>query len=155
MTPPSITDTGRARFARLVDYAAAKNVKIAFENQRMLANLAWAMEAFPGDPVGFCWDCGHEFCFTPGRHYMPLFGNRLLCTHIHDNTGVFNEDSHFLPYDGTGNFDAVADALRQSGYTGSLMLEMVNRERYSELDPHAFLEQAYSAADRLRTAIDG
>lgn len=154
MTPPSITDLGRDRFARLVDYAHSKNVKIAFENQRMLANLAWAMEAFPTDPVGFCWDCGHEQCFTPGRRYMPLFGNRLICTHLHDNTCVFNEDSHFLPYDGQGDFDYVADALRQSGYTGSLMLEMVNKERYSAMDPHAFLELAYASVDRLRQAVD-
>ncbi|MBQ7313006.1 MAG: hypothetical protein IJW81_05435, partial [Clostridia bacterium] len=42
MNPPSITDIGRERFARLVDYAAEKNIIVAFENQRKLANIAWA-----------------------------------------------------------------------------------------------------------------
>ena len=155
MKPPSITDTGRERFARLMEYAEQKNVKIAFENQRMLANIAWAFETFLQDSVGFCWDCGHEFCFTPGRHYMPLFGSRLICTHIHDNTTVFNEDSHLIPFDGAGDFAYVAETLRTSGYSGSLMLEIGNRERYGTMDPLAFLEKAAAAAGKLRQMTDG
>lgn len=153
--PPSITDIGRERFARLVEYADAKNVKIAFENQRKLANIAWAFEAFPGDSVGFCWDCGHEFCFTPGRHYMPLFGDRLICTHIHDNTALYNEDSHFLPFDGACDFDYVAQAIRESGYTGSLMLEVGNKTRYGEMDPREFISKGYERITKLRAMVDG
>ena len=153
--PPSITDIGRERFTRLVDYAAEKNIVIAFENQRKLANIAWAFEAFTTDTVKFCWDCGHEFCFTPGRHYMPLFGDRLICTHIHDNTAVFNDDSHFLPFDGACDFGYVADTLRNSNYTGSLMLEVGNPSRYGELSPQEFLKKAWDAAVRLCTMVDG
>lgn len=155
MNPPSITDAGRARFAALIEYAVQKNVKIAFENQRMLANIAWAFEAFRDESVGFCWDCGHEFCFTPGRHYMPLFGDRLICTHIHDNTAVFNEDSHFLPFDGACDFGYVADAIRESGYTGSLMLEVGNKTRYGGMDPREFLADAAERVKKLRTMTDG
>lgn len=43
---PTVTDLGRARFAKLVEYAQQKNVRIAFENQRKLANIAWAFETF-------------------------------------------------------------------------------------------------------------
>ena len=69
---PTVTDLGRARFAKLVEYAQQKHVRIAFENQRKLANIAWAFETFStADGVDFCWDCGHESCFTPGRQYMP------------------------------------------------------------------------------------
>lgn len=155
LTPPSITDIGRVRFAGLVEYAAQKNVKIAFENQRMLANIAWAFETFKTDTVGFCWDCGHEFCFTPGRHYMPLFGDRLICTHIHDNTARFNEDKHFLPFDGACDFDYVAKTIRESGYTGSLMLEAGNQRHYAALTPQEFLEKAAAAAKKLRVMVDG
>jgi len=153
--PPSITDIGRERFTRLVEYGREKNVKIAFENQRKLANIAWAFEAFPDESVGFCWDCGHELCFTPGRHYMPLFGDRLICTHIHDNTCIYNDDSHFLPFDGAGDFDYVARAIRESGYTGSLMLEVGNKTRYGEMSPQDFIEEAYRRIVKLRAMTDG
>lgn len=154
-TPPPTTDIGRERFGRLIEHAAKRNVKIAFENQRMLANIAWAFEAFQGDMVGFCWDCGHEFCFTPGRKYMPLFGNRLICTHIHDNNAVFNSDDHLLPFDGKCDFEYIASAIRESGYTGSLMLEMVNKTYYADMSPRDFLEKAAFTVKKLRHMVDG
>jgi len=154
MTPPTITDIGRARWERIVNYAVQKNVKIAFENQRMLANLAWAMETFPEQ--GFCWDCGHEACFTGGREYMPLFGKRLVCTHIHDNSGEFNADNHQLPFDGAIDYEKFARHIQASGYTGSLMLEVVAKPVFYPNDtPDTYLQKAAMVAKRLRTMVDG
>ena len=149
---PSITDIGRERFARLVDYAAEKNVKIAFENQRKLANIAWAFEAFPDESVGFCWDCGHEACFTGGRQYMPLFGERLICTHIHDNDGLFNHDQHRLPFDGGGvNYDRFAKYIRESSFTGALMLEVEgDNDFYADITCEEFLRRAAEKIKKLR-----
>ena len=152
---PAITDVGRDRFSRLVKYAATKNVKIAFENQRKLANLAWAFETFDESIVGFCWDCGHESCFTPGRKYMPLFANRLACVHIHDNFGVYNEDSHLLPFDGKIDFEQVAAQLRSASFDGALMLEAVteNSNVYNGIDPLQYLEHAATAAHKLAEMV--
>ena len=152
---PSVTDVGRARYARLVEYAASKNVKIAFENQRKLANLAWAMETFDDSVVGFCWDCGHESCFTPGRKHMPLFANRLVCVHIHDNFGVYDEDSHLLPFDGKIDFGQVASQLRSAPFDGTLMLEAVteNSNVYNGIDPLQYLEHAATAAKKLSEMV--
>lgn len=154
---PPPTDMGRGRFAELVSYAAGKGVKIAFENQRKLGNLAWAFEEFSAeDGVGFCWDCGHEACFTGGREYMPLFGHRLICTHIHDNTKEYNVDLHRLPFDGCIDFDRVAHHLRSSGYRGPLILEVKDhQEFYAHLSDEAFLTRAAEAIQRLRSMVDG
>ena len=156
-TPPPPTDIGRGRYIRLVDYAIGKGIRIAFENQRKLHNISWAFEEFQNtDTVGFCWDCGHESCFTPGRRYMPLFGDRLICTHIHDNSGVYNADEHLLPFDGTMDFAYVAETIKNSGYTGSLMLEIKgNSDFYADLSVEAFLERAAASIKRLRSMIDG
>lgn len=154
---PPITDIGRSRFENLVDYAIRKNVKVAFENQRKLANLAWALETFEDtDMVGFCWDCGHESCFTPGREYMPLFGKRLICTHIHDNEGEYNKDSHLIPFDGNINFERFAEHIRNSGYQGPLTLEVIakNNNRYDDITPDEYLEKAAIAIKRLVNMVD-
>lgn len=155
MKPPSITDIGRGRFARLVEHAQKKNVKIAFENQRKLANLAWALETFSEEEnVGFCWDCGHEACFTPGREYMPLFGDRLICTHIHDNEGVFDKDDHWIPFDGKLDYHRFAGHIQKSGYKGSLMLELAyNRPEYTGMPIETYLDRAASAAKRLAEMV--
>ncbi len=156
-TPPPPTDIGRGRFIRLVNHAIGKGVKIAFENQRKLHNISWVFEEFKDtDTVGFCWDCGHESCFTPGRRYMPLFGDRLICTHIHDNSGVYNADEHLLPFDGQIDFGYVAETIKESGYEGSLMLEIKGNSRfYADLSVEVFLEKAAASVKRLRAMIDG
>ena len=156
LNPPSITDLGRARFTCLVDYAARKGIKIAFENQRWLGNLCWVMEFLDPNTVGFCWDCGHEACFTPGKQFMPLFGDRLICTHIHDNSCEFNADDHWLPFDGGVDFDRVTRQIRESGYKGSLMLEVIGfRPRYRDMNVDVYLERAAEAAKKLVAMTDG
>lgn len=154
---PPPTDIGRGRFIDLVDYAAGKGIKIAFENQRKLGNIAWAFEEFQdAEYVGFCWDCGHEACFTPGREYMPLFGERLICTHIHDNEKIYNRDSHLLPFDGKIDFAHVAEQIRRGGFTGALMLEVNgNSDFYRDVSCEDYLARAAAAAKRLRTMVDG
>lgn len=154
---PPPTDCGRARFIRLVDHAVGKGINVAFENQRKLANIAWAFEEFCDVPsVGFCWDCGHESCFTPGRRYMPLFGHRLLCTHIHDNAGVLNADQHLLPFDGCLDFGYVAAALRASDPAVPLVLEIKRKaELYEGLSDEDYLLRAAAAIGRLRDMVEG
>lgn len=155
---PPVTDIGRRRFTELVEYAATKDVIVAFENQRKLANLAWSMETFgPETNVGFCWDCGHESCFTPGREYMPIFGKRLLCTHIHDNHGIYDGDDHMLPFDACMDFERVARQIRESGYEGTLMLEVGPgaHELYQDMSWEAFYERAADAVKKLREMVDG
>ena len=153
--PPPPTDIGRGRFIDLVNYAAGKNVSIAFENTRMLGNLAWVLEEFgEASNAGFCWDTGHEACFTPGREYMPIFGKRLICTHIHDNDLEY--DCHYLPFDGKIDFERVARQIRESGYQGALMLEVVgNRPIYNDVPPEEFMERAGKVIKRLRNMVDG
>ena len=86
---PPPTDVGRGRFINLVDYALKKGVSLAFENTRKIFNLAWVFEEFKdADNVGFCYDSGHESCYTPGKEFLPIFGEHLICTHIHDNDGI-------------------------------------------------------------------
>ena len=154
---PSITDIGRYRFKRLVEYAAECGVKIAFENQRKLANIAWAFEEFENyENVGFCWDVGHEGCFAGGREYMPLFGKRLICTHIHDNDLKPNHDLHMIPFDGRIDFYKAAKQIKANGFAGTLMLELMidNSDYYVNPSPRAYIERAAFAAKRLRDMID-
>lgn len=155
--PPSISDIGRKRYTELVEYAAKKNVTIAFENLRKLANVAWAFEAFADAPnVGFCWDCGHENCYTKDVEFMPLFGKKLISTHIHDNRGIKDGDDHMLPFDGTINYNRFAELMRNSEYNGTLMLEVFRtQEFYDGVAPEDFIVKAVDTVKKLRAMVDG
>jgi sugar phosphate isomerase/epimerase len=157
-TPPPITDIGRARYETLVDYAMKKNVKIAFENLRKTANLAWAMETFNNDMIGFCWDCGHEACYQNGREFMPWYGERLICTHIHDNNGEKDADYHWLPFDGVVNFERFAKHIQNSGYQGPLTLEVTKFApftSYQEMTDEEYLIKCAEVIKKIAKMVDG
>lgn len=155
---PSVSDLGRRRYHTLVEYAAKRGVKLAFENLRKLYNVAFAMEEFRDcSHVGFCWDSGHEVCYTPHIEFMTLYGDRLLCTHIHDNRGIPTLDDHQIPFDGVADFHRLAHHIRVSGYTGPITMELAQEKTpaYAALTPIEFMERAAVAARRLVTLIDG
>ena len=153
MTPPMISDIGNLRFRKLVETARDCNVTLAFENQRKLANLSLMFEYY--DDARFCWDVGHEACFTPGREYMPLFGDKLVALHIHDNTCEFNKDYHMLPFDGKIDFDRAARHIAKSGFDGTVMLEVGRwgSSFYDNMSAEEYFARAGEAAGRLRDKI--
>ncbi len=157
-TPPCVNDLGRSRWDRLVEHAGNIGVTVAFENQRKLANLAFVFELYDDIPhVKFCWDNGHEACFTHSMEYMPLFGKKTVALHIHDNMKEYNKDIHLLPFDGAIDFNRAAEHIRNSGFEGTVMLEALpkNSTVYADYTPEQYYERAYNAAARLRALIDG
>ena len=153
---PCVNDLGHSRFDRLIDHAVKNNVTVAFENQRKLANLAFFMELYQDvRNAGFCWDTGHEACFAGGREYMPLFGNKLVCTHIHDNFSQPGGDLHLIPFDGNLDFERRAKHLRDHRYTGTLTLEIAPHASnfYQGVSAEDYYQKAYAAALRLRAFL--
>ena len=157
LTPPPTTDVGRRRYEKLIEYATKKNVRLAFENVRKLAHLAWIFEHFAdNDTVRMCWDCGHETCYTPHVDFMTMFGNKVSCLHLHDNYGVPNQDSHLLPFDGVTDFEKVAKKIKTSGFEGTLMLEVLKPgcQEYKGLTQEEYIRKAATAAKRLAKLVD-
>lgn len=151
--PPMIGDVGNARFRQLMETADRLGVTPAIENQRLLANISLMFEYY--DNARFCWDIGHEACFTPGREYMPLFGHKLAALHVQDNMCNFNEDLHMLPYDGKIDFDKAARYIAKSGFRGTVMLEVMARaDCYARLSGAEFYARAAKAARKLADTID-
>ncbi len=147
--PPPICDVGYERFKRLVAAAREYDVTLAFENQRCLANLAFIFEQFPD--AGFCWDIGHEGCFTSGISFSGLFGDRLCALHIHDNFRIPDNDAHLLPFDGGLDFDHVANELVRLKYDGTLMLEVFrsNSNLYCDTSDEEYYRRAAEGVEKL------
>ncbi len=150
---PRFATGASAALKKLMEEADKKGVTVAYENQRKISSLAMMLEFYPN--AGFCWDAGHEGCFTPGKQFMPLFGDRLTCLHLHDNNGIFNGDDHLIPGDGTLDFDRVARQIAQSGFSGTVMLEILreNTHRYDALSPTEYYRRAGAAARSLEEKI--
>ena len=150
--PPRVSEVGLARFDALIARAKALGVTVAFENQRKLGNIALLMEYYP--EAGFCFDTGHEACFTPGREYMPLFGDRTVALHLHDNSAVYNADDHILPYDGKVDLERSARQLAASPYVGTVMSESFKTSFYDHLSPEEYYARAEIAIRRFADRVD-
>lgn len=154
---PEINELGIARFEELFSYAEEKGVKIALENQRFLENLSFFMDRYKN--VGFCWDVGHEYGFTHGIRFMELYGGRALVLHIHDNRCGIDTDDHLLPFDGKIDYSIVAKNLVDSGYEGTLMLEISkdvsidDKKVYAEITDEEYMDRAYSAVKKLAVMV--
>lgn len=76
-----------------------------------------------GRPMGLCVDTGH--CFVNGEALSDVVSkiSGIPCHyHIDDNNGV--TDDHMIPGDGKMHYDVFLRALKASGYTGFLAVEL-------------------------------
>lgn len=155
---PPVNDLGISRFDSLVEYAADRNVTLAFENLRKLGNLAYLIDRYEHmQNVRFCYDCGHEHCYTKTVSWIDIFTDKIVATHIHDNPGrgfddkVSDNDRHWLPFDGTFNYHTMMERLDKYGYSGPLMLEVFKKAKsdYQALSAEEFLSTAFERIKRI------
>ena len=155
---PPFHERGLRRFEELFRYAREKGVIPALENQRYLGNLAYFMDCYQSP--GFCWDCGHEYGFSKGIRFLELFGHRAVALHIHDNRCGDSTDDHLIPFDGSIDFEQVTQMLAESGYAGTLMLEISKAVTpggvpvYAHLTDEEYIRRAAEAAHRLADMVE-
>lgn len=158
-TPP-LCDLGFSRYDRIVEHAEKKGVRVAFENVRKLGDHACMMQRYEElSHVGFCYDTGHEHCYTETVPFIDLYHERMWCTHLNDNLGRDHNDPeadgdfHYLPLDGSFDFQRMIRKMDHYGYGGSLMLEVFNtaRPEYKELSPKEYIRLAY---EKLKTVSE-
>lgn len=156
------TQLGIDRFGALIDRARELGVRLAIENTEGEIYLETLLDAFKGEKhVGFCIDTGHEMCYNGRKDMIGKYAGRVFCTHLNDNMGQTGEkicwldDSHMLPFDGTADWQGIAERLERAGYTGDLTFEFVkgNRperttnDRYERL---SFTEYAALALEKAK-----
>lgn len=151
---PPISPVGLERYDKLMTYAKEKGVTIAYESHRFLENVAYFMERYP--EAGFCLDTSHEDAFTPGVRYMPMWGSRLVATHLSDNEYVCDDDMHMLPFDGHIDWEKTARELAESGREVTLMLEIKpdNHEKYRDVSIKDYYAAAAKSIKRFAKMVE-
>lgn len=153
--PPelAINDIAKERYTAIGNYAREKGVTIAFENLKYTANLEFIMSLVPD--AKFCWDCGHEYSRLADKKPMPLFWDKLVALHVHDN--FITSDDHLIPFMGKVDFEYVGKQLADSGFDGTLMLEILyGRNEGSSTEPtyKDFALKAKHAAERVIEIVE-
>jgi sugar phosphate isomerase/epimerase len=120
--PPPFNQLGLDRFKIIIEKAEKENINIALENLRKPEYLDFIYKNIKSEKLKFCYDSGHENCFTPNYNFLDKYNDKLVALHLHDNDGT--KDQHLLPFNGTINWKNIMEKLRNIEYKGSLALEI-------------------------------
>jgi len=151
----------------IVKIASDNNVKIALENTDIEKHnlFEFLLENIDSPNLGFCFDSGHWNLYYPQTDLLGKYGKKLMAVHLHDNVGInINEDGwkkdlHLLPFDGTTDFNTVAEGIAKSNYNGPIMLESRRKHkakeyRYCGIDEYEFLRRAQERAEKISSMIE-
>lgn len=69
-----------------------------------------------------CWDFGHANVSRRPTGEFEIFGDKLKTVHAHDNNSFC--DSHDIPFEGTVDWNTVAQTLAKMGYDGYINVEI-------------------------------
>ena len=149
-------------FRRILEEAKKYGLKIAIENVEGEEHMDMIFrELGDYDNLGFCWDTGHEHCYSE-LDFIDLYGDRLIGTHINDNLGRSDasgrndskDDLHLLPFDGDIDWNEIAARLKSTGFEGPLTFELKKitkfgqwqKPEYLEMSMEEYVEEAYRRA---------
>lgn len=140
---------GLDRIKRLVEVAERKNVNIAIENLRRPDYLDFVFTNIQSNRLGFCYDSGHENCYTKGTDLLIQYGSKLMALHLYDNDGM--DDQHQIPGEGMIDWSVIIQKLKTTGYVGAIALEVTNKfsQNHGKETPEEFLRRAYKTATTI------
>lgn len=163
---PAPTAEGFENYSKLIEKAEEYGIKIAVENTESDEHLFALMDYFKDNTnVGFCWDSGHEMCYSHSRDLLSKYGDRLIMTHLNDNLGIsrfdgktyYTDDLHLLPFDGVADWDYNVERLKKSKLPEYLNFELNilswperhENDCYSAMSYEQYFTEAYKRACRV------
>jgi len=121
----SIEDLGR--------YGQEAGLRYAFENLPSyhalgsdVAELAGILRQVGAPNTGMCFDCGHANMAGDVPAAVRAGGEQIIYVHLSDNSG--DADEHEMITCGRIDAPAMARALREIRYSGTMMLEVFHNE---------------------------
>jgi len=151
--PPPCNQFGIDRFKRLIEKAEKNNVNIALENVYRPEYIDSLFKNIKSDRLKYCYDSGHENCFTPGYDFLAKYGDKLAALHLHDNDGA--RDEHLLPFMGNVKWERIMAHLKRLGYKGPLAFEIDSQyiDVTKEYTASEYLAEAFKRGSKLLNLI--
>lgn len=122
-------DQLRKSIAELGEFGHGLGVRYAFENLPGYHAIGWDVGELAGilaelgaPNTGLCYDTGHANMVGDAAGAVRGTGEQLMYVHFSDNSGT--GDDHEMPTYGSIDCDAIARALHEEKYQGTMMLEV-------------------------------
>lgn len=145
------SQTGLNRLKRVLRECKKLDICLAVENTESTACFTYALDNIKHENLKFCYDVGHNNCFYPQIDFLDVYGNILVCLHLHDNDG--KTDDHTLNKYGTIDWQNVAEKLAKINYDGNLDYEVMMIKRGNETELQV-AQEVYKQACQLEKMIE-
>ncbi|MBR2043944.1 MAG: sugar phosphate isomerase/epimerase [Clostridia bacterium] len=140
------TKEGLKNYGEIIALAEKCGVKVALENTEGTEFLGALLDNFKSEYVGFCYDSGHELCYSPMENLTEKFGDRLLMCHLNDNLSISDkngkisdyDDLHLLPFDGIADWDNIVKGLKKSKSLPFLNFEVKINNKFGRKECEAY-----------------
>lgn len=122
-------EAARRSIEELHSVARSLDVRLALEVIPNPLSSAEALVRFIEDEletadIGICMDFGHGFLMGDLVDAIETASGYLVTTHIHDNSGEFDE--HLVPFEGAIDWPTALMAAQKIGYEGAFVMEVAN-----------------------------
>lgn len=130
--PEKYWEINREFFTRLTKVGEENGVIVCLENMPMPAlttstpSQTLKMVKEINSPwIKVCLDTGHcsVLGLSPADAVREIGKEYLATLHVHDNSGEYDRDYHWIPYTGVIDWKDFASALKEIGFDGVLSLE--------------------------------
>ncbi|MDO4611902.1 MAG: sugar phosphate isomerase/epimerase family protein [Candidatus Saccharibacteria bacterium] len=149
---PIYNSVGLGRLQKIVDYADSLGMKIAFENMKIRGYLEYVIDNLQNENVGVCFDAGHYHAHFNDEFNFSRFKNKIFAVHLHDNGG--NKDEHLMPFDGTIDWEHIAEKLNECNYDGPVTLELTYGPKYANINIRDFYKQGFLAGQQIKEMLE-
>lgn len=149
---PQASLIGLNRIKKICDYAEELKITVSFENTKIKSYQEYIIENIPNKNVGVCIDVGHLHAHFNDELDFSIFKDRIFAVHLHDNDGT--KDQHYLPFDGTINWNDIASKLNANNYNGPITLELCYSDKYFDLSIEEYYKKAYKIGLKLQNIFE-
>lgn len=152
-------------------YAAERGIRICLETmletpyEEQYKQFDRIFARYGREYIGLCWDTGHTHVVANEKMYefAKRYSDRIFSVHINDNLGgprtditdreglTWCCDMHWIPGEGTIDWEKVAEILAASDYELPIVMELSCHEPDKDL----FLKRSYEAGVKLAETIQG
>ncbi len=140
------TKEGLENYGEIFALAEKYGVRVALENTEGTEFLSALLDNFKSENVGFCYDSGHELCYSPMENLTEKFGDRLIMCHLNDNLSISDkngkisdyDDLHLLPFDGIADWDNIVKGLKKAKSLPFLNFEVKINNKFGRKECEAY-----------------
>lgn len=143
---------GILRWKKLISTAEQLGITIAVENTTQKGDIEYLFDNIKSDNLKVCYDSGHDHIYFDGTFDFERFKDKIVATHLHDNDK--KADEHLLPFDGSIDWKALMQKLKNANYKYPLLSESIYKYGYPLAKPIKFFKAAYKRLCALEKELN-